>query len=184
MSIPGHWVQTVQELPQAAYICDYAGNVLVHNKAAANMFPGRRMPKNTIHYMLFDKARIGVITDWETAWAPIIVPTLRALRAQYPKNSTLRWLEDMCLADPFLRSLHLQRQAVPVGLTHPDGDYRPYHHHELGPGWIKSSVSTPLMAPTASLFLLSFHPGERPAPQPEVVVETPTDFTGFFPAAA
>lgn len=184
VSVPGHWIQTVQELSQPAYTCDYAGNVLAYNEAAADMFPGRRVPKNTLYFMLFDPARKEILIDWETAWAPTVVPMLRALRAQYRKNPTLQRLEVMCLADPVLADLYMKRQTIPVGLTHPDGDYKPYHHHEHGPGWMKVSVSTPLMAPTANLFLLSYHPGDRPGPCQDVTVDTSADFTGYFPAAS
>ncbi|GAA0455697.1 XRE family transcriptional regulator [Streptomyces stramineus] len=185
VNIQGQWVKTLEDSPQAAYICDYAGNVLAHNKHAADMFPDRRMPRNTLHFMLFtEQARKETLIDWETAWAPTVAPMLRALRAQYQRSSTLRQLTDMALADPFLGELYWQRQRVPVGLTHPDGDIKPWHHHQLGPGWIKMCVSTPLMAPTTSLFLLDFHPGERPEPIPDTVIDTSGDISGYFPAAA
>lgn len=181
------WADVVEGFSSMAYACDYAGNILAYNEPLARMFPDRRVPVNTLWWLLFsDDARNKVLVDWEARWAPVLVPQIRAAAAQYPDDATLRQLKERCLADPRTRDLY---RGVPVGHAHPDGDEKPLCHAELGRGWVTMCVSVPLGAPEVRLFLLRFRPeGEPRARRPEVRVEGEGErgLAGFFtvPAAS
>ncbi|WP_372516495.1 helix-turn-helix domain-containing protein [Streptomyces noursei] len=162
-SISPFWMRVVEKFTSIAYVCDYAGNVLAYNDSAARVFPNRRVPVNTLWWILFnDDARNKVLMDWENSWAPVAVPQVRAAAAQHRDNPTLLRLKERCLADPRTRDLY---KGVPVGYSHPDGDERPLFHPELGPGWITMCVSAPLSSPEMRLFLLMFRRRDEPRPK-------------------
>ncbi|GHF67815.1 transcriptional regulator [Streptomyces mashuensis] len=178
----GHsWTHVVECFAEAAYVCDYAGNILTYNAAFSSLFPGRRVPANTFWWILFSEdARERVLVDWETSWAPVIVPELRAAVARKPDSPTLQTLKERCLADPRTRDLY--HGGLPIGHSHPDGDVRPVCHPEHGRGWITMCVSTPLSSPGALLFVVRFRAGERPpSPRPPVQPATDRDPAGFLP---
>ncbi|WP_369360967.1 hypothetical protein [Streptomyces sp. cg2] len=160
-------METVERFTSIAYICDYAGNILAYNEPFARMFPNRRVPVNSLWWILFsDDARNKVLMDWENSWAPVIAPQVRAAAAQHRDNPTLLRLTERCLADPRTRDLY---KGVPAGYAHPDGDERPLFHAELGPGWVNMCVSTPLSSPEIRLFLLMFRRNNEPRPKAPIL---------------
>ncbi|MFW3477430.1 hypothetical protein [Streptomyces microflavus] len=98
-----------------------------------------------------------MLTDWHTAWAPLVLPQLRAALAARPDDPILRGLEEDVLNDP---------DCAPIwdnalGHIHPDGDERPLLHAEDGPGWVTMCASEPMAAPGARHITLIFHAGEK-----------------------
>lgn len=160
--VPAHWMQTMNAFSGISYLCDLEWNVLAYNEAFAAIFPGRRAPHNTMHWMLFsDDARERVLGDWEKSWAPLVAPQLRAALAQDENNRTLRALAEQCLGDPRTRDLYT---SIRPGHAHPDGAERPLHHTELGPGWVTVSVCEPVGSRGTRLYHLLFRPEGAPRP--------------------
>ncbi|MFG2093433.1 XRE family transcriptional regulator [Streptomyces sp. NPDC048612] len=162
-SVSPFWVAALEGFTSMAYICDYAGNILAYNDVSAMLFPDRRVPVNSLWWMLFSEdARNKVLMDWENSWAPVVASQVRAAVAQHRDNPTLLHLKERCLADPRTRDLY---KSVPSGYTHPDGDEQPLFHAELGPGWVSMCVSAPLSSPETRLFLLMFRRNGDPRPR-------------------
>ncbi len=182
VTVPGHWMRIMHAFSGIAYLCDPQWNVLAYNEAFAAIFPGRRPPCNTMHWMLFNKdARDRVLTDWETRWAAVVAPQLRVALARNPDNRTLRTLSQQCLADPRTRKYF---RSVAPGHAHPDGAERPLHHSELGPGSLTISVSEPVGTQGTLLYQLLFRPVgvEWPDALPEIRPRAVDDPARFFAA--
>ncbi|MER5277764.1 helix-turn-helix domain-containing protein [Streptomyces sp. NPDC002809] len=151
----GTWADAVEGMDHMAYVCDAAWNVLTHNPQFTGMFPSRQVPANVLRWMcLADEART-VLTDWETAWAPRILPQLRAALAAR-RDPTLKQLETDVLADPIVGPLY----QAPGVVNHPDGDERPLRHPIHGPGWVTMCSASPDSSPGARLMILLFWAGE------------------------
>ncbi|MFI1970569.1 helix-turn-helix domain-containing protein [Streptomyces cinnamoneus] len=178
--VPQVWADVVSSLSSMAYLCDYAGNILAYNAPFTRLFPGRRVPVNSLWWMVFsDDARNTVLMDWENSWAPVLVPQIRAAAARYKSDPTLLQLKDRCLADPRTRDLY---RGVPNGHAHPDGDEKPLYHTESGPGWVHTCVSVPLSSPEVRLFVLQFRKNGQPRPgRPRLRNADVDDITAFFP---
>ncbi|MFI1796369.1 hypothetical protein ACH427_03265 [Streptomyces sp. NPDC020379] len=173
----------VEATTRVAYLCDHAGNVIAYNRHAAALYSADgRMPCNTLYHLLFNpEARAKTLPHWRTVWAPTLVAMLRSLSSRHKHDATLQALERLCLADPITRDLYEEHRSIPAGLSHPDGDIKPWCHPEFGPGWIRISVSTPLDLPASMFFLVDFHPGQEPPARREPQRITTTDFTDSFP---
>ncbi|MEE1757410.1 MmyB family transcriptional regulator [Streptomyces sp. SP18CS02] len=153
--IPGVWQEALDGISHMAYVNDRSWNLLAHNEAFATLFPGRQVPANTMRWMTVDPQARGTLSDWETAWAPLVLPQLRAALAADPADQTLAQIEKEVLADPVAARLYDASSAY----IHPDGDERPLHHAELGEGWVTMCAAQPLAAPGARMIILVFHPG-------------------------
>ncbi|TGB14230.1 helix-turn-helix domain-containing protein [Streptomyces sp. MZ04] len=153
--VPGVWQEAVDGVRHMAYVTDASWNMLAHNEAFTTMFPGRNVPGNIMRWMVLDPDGRRTLTDWHTAWAPMVLPQLRAALASRPDDCTLRQIEKEVLAAP--------ETAIPYDAgnpyPHPDGDERPLLHAEKGPGWVTMCAAQPLTAPGARLMILVFHPG-------------------------
>jgi hypothetical protein len=157
--VPGVWQEAVDGMTHMAYVTDASWQLLAYNAPFARLFPGRRVPTNTMRWMLLDSDGRNTLTDWATAWAPLVLPQLKAAIAARPDDEILRQLEKEVLAD---------EDTAPIwdaGGTHihPDGDERPLLHAIDGPGWVTMCAAQPMTAPGARLIVLVFHPGSRRA---------------------
>ncbi|GAA4889753.1 helix-turn-helix domain-containing protein [Streptomyces coeruleoprunus] len=155
--VPGVWQEALAGISHMAYVNDRSWNLLAHNVHFAAMFPGRRVPTNTMRWMAVEPEARKVLCNWETAWAPLVLPQLRAALAADPDDQTLAQIEKEVLADPVASRVYESASAY----IHPDGDERPLNHAELGPGWVTMCAAEPMAAPGARMIILVFHPGEH-----------------------
>ncbi|WFB10568.1 helix-turn-helix transcriptional regulator [Streptomyces sp. LX-29] len=162
LEVHGSWARVVDAQTEMSYLNDAAWNVLHYNAAFAELFPDRRVPKNTMRWMLLAQEARGIMVDWATSWAPFIAPQLRAMRAARPANATLAAIERDVLADEIAGPIYRDGPDVRV---HPDGDERPLDHPTHGRGWVTVCAASPFNSPDARLMVLPFRRGEqRPSP--------------------
>ena len=119
------------------------------------MFPNGDVPANTMRWMLLDACGRETLMDWHTAWAPMVLPQLRAALAARPDDEILRQIEKEVLADPETAALYDAGASHP----HPDGDERPLLHALEGPGWVTMCAAQPMTAPGSRLMILVFQSG-------------------------
>ncbi|MEV5444617.1 helix-turn-helix domain-containing protein, partial [Streptomyces sp. NPDC052644] len=165
-TVPGTWRLALDGISHMAYVSDRSWNMLAYNEPFAALFPGRRVPSNVMRWMAVDPEARSVLRHWETAWAPLVLPQLRAALAADPEDPTLCGIEKEVLDDPVAARVYESAGAY----VHPDGGDRPVRHAEHGPGWITVCAAQPMAAPRARLLIMPFHPGERrptgPPPAP------------------
>ncbi|MFD0548566.1 helix-turn-helix domain-containing protein [Streptomyces rectiviolaceus] len=137
--VPGVWQEAVDGIRHMAYITDASWDMLAYNEALTGMFPGRNVPSNIMRWMVLDPAGRRNLMQWHTAWAPMVLPQLRAALASRPEDNTLRQIEKEVLADPETAAPYDAGNPYP----HPDGDERPLLHAELGPGWVTMCAAQP-----------------------------------------
>ncbi|MFJ9988646.1 helix-turn-helix domain-containing protein [Streptomyces globisporus] len=157
--VPGVWQEAVDGMLHPAYVTDASWELIAHNAEFARLFPGGAVPRNTMRWMLLEQGGRHMLTNWHTAWAPLVLPQLRAALASRPDDPILRRLEQDVLADPDCAPIW----TGAVAHIHPDGDERPLLHAEDGPGWVTMCAAQPMTAPGARLIVLVFHPGESRA---------------------
>ncbi|MEU0625017.1 helix-turn-helix transcriptional regulator [Streptomyces rubiginosohelvolus] len=158
--VPAVWQEAIDGQTHPAYVTDASWELVVHNQAFARLFPDGQVPRNTMRWMLLEPAGRTMLTNWDTAWAPLVLPQLRAGLAARPDDPILRQLEREVLADPDCAAIW----DGAVGHIHPDGDERPLLHAEDGPGWVTMCASEPMAAPGSRHITLIFHAGEKRAP--------------------
>ncbi|MFF3493047.1 helix-turn-helix domain-containing protein [Streptomyces sp. NPDC002795] len=157
--VPGVWQEAVDSISHMAYVTDASWDLLACNRSFSDLFPDAQVPANTMRWMLLDPTARTALTEWATAWAPLVMPQLRAALASRPEDDTLLQIEKEVLADP---------EAAPIyeaggASVHPDGDERPLLHAKYGPGWVTTCAAQPLTAPGTRLIILVFNPGSRRA---------------------
>ncbi|MGW7413809.1 helix-turn-helix transcriptional regulator [Streptomyces sp. NPDC054863] len=157
--VPGAWQDAVDGMSHMAYVTDCSWELVAHNAPFAGLFPHGKPPANTLRWMLLDHSARDVLADWETAWAPFVLPQLRTALAARPKDEVLRAIEAEVLADPDTGPLYEQG----VAYIHPDGDERPLNHPELGLGWVTMCAAQPMSAPGARIIVLVYRPGAEQA---------------------
>ncbi|MFC8008671.1 helix-turn-helix transcriptional regulator [Streptomyces cinereoruber] len=155
LEVPGVWQEAVDGFGHPAYLTDARWNFLAWNKAFAELFPSNQVPTNAMRWMLLDPAARRMLLQWETAWAPLVLPQLRAALAQRPDDPVLSVIARDAATDPHLRLLWDTGGAH----IHPDGDERPIHHAIHGPGHVTMCAAQPLTAPGSRLIVLIYHPG-------------------------
>ncbi|MFH8610787.1 helix-turn-helix domain-containing protein [Streptomyces sp. NPDC018029] len=155
--VPGVWQEAVDGIGHMAYVTDASWEMLAYNTAFAGMFPNGKVPGNTLRWMLLDPHGRETLMNWHTAWAPMVLPQLRAALATRPDDDILRQIEKEILADPELADLYTAGNSHP----HPDGDERPLLHALEGPGWVTMCAAQPLTAPGSRLMILVFHRGTQ-----------------------
>lgn len=159
--VPGVWKEAVDGISHIALVTDASWEVLAYNEACADLFPDRQVPTNTMRWMLLSPVGRRMLTDWSTAWAPLVVPQLRAAIAARPDDQILRAIEKDASTDPDL-AVFWQGGGAHV---HPDGDERPIVHAQHGPGWLQVCVAQPMAAPGARFIIMIFRPGAQRAPR-------------------
>ncbi|MFI0977257.1 XRE family transcriptional regulator [Streptomyces sp. NPDC021093] len=157
--VPGAWQDAVDGMSHMAYVTDCSWELLAHNAPFANLFPHGEAPTNTLRWMLLDHSARDVLADWDTAWAPFVLPQLRTALAARPQDEVLRAIEADVLVDPDTGPLYEQC----VAYIHPDGDERPLQHPELGRGWVTMCAAQPMSAPGARIIVLVYRPGAEQA---------------------
>lgn len=165
--VPQPWERVLRSTHEMAYISDVAWDVVAYNSAFTRMFPGRRVPRNTLRWMLFDRSARAVLSDWERAWLPVIVPQLRSAVSAYPHNRTLARLQADARRDPVVAAAYEGPGADFMG---PRAEaQRPFAHPELGPGWLTMCAAGPFGVPGGRLMFLLFDAGEQPPRRPVLV---------------
>ncbi|KIF77858.1 hypothetical protein QR77_36580 [Streptomyces sp. 150FB] len=157
--VPGVWQEAVDSIGHMAYVTDASWDLLACNQAFADLFPSGRPPSNTMRWMLLDEDGRRTLTDWETAWAPLVLPQLSSALASRRDDQVLRQIEKEVLVDPVAGPIYEAGGAS----IHPDGDERPIFHAQHGPGWVTMCAAQPLTAPGSRLIILVFHAGTRRA---------------------
>ncbi|MFD3516253.1 helix-turn-helix domain-containing protein [Streptomyces sp. NPDC058657] len=153
--VPGAWQEAVDGISHMAYVTDCSWQLVAHNKAFDALFPSGTPPENTLRWMLLDPAARTTLQNWDTDWAPFVLPQLRTALAARPRDRVLRAIEADVMADPVTGPLYEQG----VAYIHPDGDIRPLHHPQHGRGWVTMCAAQPMSAPGARLIVLIFQPG-------------------------
>jgi hypothetical protein len=154
-AVPAAWADAVHAVQGMAYVTDASWNLITCNDHFHQLFDHGRAPANTMRWMLIDGR--DQLTDWATAWAPLVMPQLQTALAQRPDDKTLLNIEADVLADPVSRPLY---DAGGTSI-HPDGDERPIRHAVHGQGWVTMCVAQPLTAPGSRFMILIFRPGPR-----------------------
>ncbi|NUR01348.1 MAG: helix-turn-helix domain-containing protein [Streptomyces sp.] len=163
-TIPASWHRVLDGQPHPAYLTNHRWEVVAYNQHFPQIFPGRRVPPNTMEWMLLSPDARYILGDWANSWAPFVAPHLWAARAAYPDDAYLKDLERRALADPELSPIY--KDFGPI-FVHPDGATRPFNHPEKGPGWITLHTSVPLSSPRFVTMLMIFDEGpERPKTLP------------------
>ncbi|MFD7922479.1 XRE family transcriptional regulator [Streptomyces sp. NPDC059740] len=164
------WLSYIHGISHPAYVIDPSWNLLAWNATFAAIYEGRDWPDNMMRWMLLsDDARgnpaqpdlVPILTDWETAWAPYVLPQLRAARAHHPKDQTLEELETAVLRDPRTGPLYAHRA---YDTAQPDGSVRPQYWPPTGEhGWVRICAAELLGCPGARFMGTVFTPGPMPA---------------------
>lgn len=157
LEVPGVWQEAVDGFSHPAYVTDASWDLLAYNQPFVELFPGSQVPRNTMRWMLLDPGGRQMLLEWKTAWAPLVLPQLRAALSLRPGDDTLLRLAKDAMADPDLAPLWEGGGAH----IHPDGDERPVHHALHGPGHVTMCAAMPLTAPGARLIILIYHPGQK-----------------------
>ncbi|WP_093803981.1 helix-turn-helix domain-containing protein [Streptomyces sp. Wb2n-11] len=155
--VPGAWQRALDGMVDMAYVTDCSWEVVAHNAPCQQMFPSGVVPQNTMRWMLLSSEARQILLDWEHAWAPFVLPQLRAAIAARPDDPILHGIEADVLADPVTRKIY--ESGVPY--IHPDGDERPLYHARKGPGWVTMCAAQPMAAPGSRLIILIFRAGEQ-----------------------
>ncbi|WP_330278808.1 helix-turn-helix transcriptional regulator [Streptomyces sp. NBC_00569] len=164
--IPGFWQDAVDGIGHMAYVTDASWDLIAHNSAFASLFPDGQVPTNTMRWMLLEPQGRRTLTDWENAWAPWVLPQLRAALVARPEDETLRQIEKEVMEDPDTSDIY----ETGASLIHADGHERPILHSRKGQGWLSICAAQPMTAPGSRLFILVFRRGtERPHPRPPML---------------
>ncbi|MFJ5817274.1 helix-turn-helix domain-containing protein [Streptomyces sp. NPDC093108] len=148
------WERAVNGQSEMAYVNDRCFNLAYFNSAFVSMFPSGRPPKNIMEWMcLSDEARDGVLLDWDSEWAPRVLPQFRAALAAHPRDAELNALKKRILADGRARPFFEYGDNTYI---HPDGDRRPLLHPERGSGWATIVAAGPLSSPGARYTTILF----------------------------
>ncbi|MEU1624821.1 XRE family transcriptional regulator [Streptomyces sp. NPDC020096] len=129
-SLPEGYEEMLNLYAGPAYANDVGWRVLARNKEADLLFPGSRMPENTMRWLLLDEdARSTYLPEWEDKWARRALPAVRAAWAAHPDNETLAELNADLLADPVVGPIYRGRLEP---FVHSDTDLRPMVHGTTG----------------------------------------------------
>lgn len=154
-AVPSAWTDAVNAVTHPAYVTDASWNLITCNNEFHQLFDSGQAPGNTMRWMLIDGR--DQLTDWATAWAPLVMPQLQHALATRTDDKVLTRIRDDLINDPAARYLY------ELGGTriHPDGDERPIRHAVHGAGWVTMCVAEPLTAPGSRFMILVFRPGPR-----------------------
>ncbi len=154
-AVSGIWHEAVNGITHPAFVVDASWNVLARNQPFAEIFPSGDGPSNALKWMIFDGR--SLMADWDTAWAPHVLPILRTDLAARPGDCVLRELEEDVLADPRTARLYDVAGIAP----RIDENERPLRHAMHGPGWVKVCMAQPAASPGTRLIFLIFRPNDR-----------------------
>jgi hypothetical protein len=154
--IPASWLRVIDSLPHAVYITNHRWELVAFNHRFPRLFPGRRVPSNTMEWMLLDPDARHILGDWATSWAPFVAPHVWAARAAHPDDAYLADFERRILADPEAGPIYADFGPI---FVHPDGACRPFNHPEAGPGWMTLHTSSPKSSSRFVTMTMIFDPG-------------------------
>lgn len=161
--IPASWQKVLDGQPHPAYLTNYRWEVVAYNDLLPSIFPGGRVPPNTVEWMLLNPDARRILGDWGQEWAPMVAPHVWAARAAHPDDEYLADLERRILEDPEAGPIY--EDFGPI-FVHPDGACRPFNHPTQGPGWITMHSSIPRSSPRFVTMLMIFEQGEQPETLP------------------
>ncbi|MFF5768789.1 hypothetical protein ACFY8F_40530 [Streptomyces tanashiensis] len=119
------------------------------------MFPGEQAPTNMMRWLLLDPvARTEVLLQWETRWAPAVMPHLRHAADLNPQVPALADLERDILNDPVAGPVY--RRCAPAPVPHFDGEELPFSHPVHGPGHLINCLAEPVSSPGVRLMIAFF----------------------------
>ncbi|MFG2341210.1 helix-turn-helix domain-containing protein [Streptomyces yangpuensis] len=161
-SIAGAWQRVTDHIRGAlAYVNDAEWNVIVHNEEFRRFFPRGQAPSNVMRWMLLaPEARTDVLMDWETVWAPAMMPHLKHSVELRPGNPALGRLARDVLDDPVAGPLYREHAGAPI--PYHDGSELPVRHAVHGPGRLTTCLAEPVTAPGARINLSFYTPADAP----------------------
>lgn len=164
--IPASWLRVIDSVPHAVYITNHRWELVAFNYRFTRIFPNRRVPPNTMEWMLLAEEARHILGDWATSWAPFISPHVWAARAAYPADAYLADFERRILADPIAGPIYADFGPI---FVHPDGACRPFNHPESGPGWMTLHTSSPKSSSRFTTMTMIFDSGpEHPTVLPSL----------------
>ncbi|MEW2302001.1 helix-turn-helix domain-containing protein [Streptomyces sp. NPDC006655] len=159
--IPASWCRVIDSLPHACYVTNHRWELVAYNQYFTRIFPGRRVPPNTMEWMLLSPDARYILRDWATEWAPMVAPHVWSARAKHPTDVYLKDFERRILADEEAGPIY---QDFGEFMVHPDGATRPFNHPEEGPGWMTLHTSTPASSNRFITMTMIFDLGEERPP--------------------
>ncbi|MFF7780305.1 helix-turn-helix domain-containing protein [Streptomyces tanashiensis] len=158
----GVWQRVIDQISGAiAYVSDAEWNVIAHNREFRRLFPRGQAPSNIMRWLLLDpEARTDVLMDWETVWAPAMMPHMKQGVELRPENLALGRLVYDVLNDPVAGPLYREHAAAPIPFF--DGSELPIRHAVDGPGRLTTCLAEPVTAPGARVNLSFYTPEEPP----------------------
>lgn len=152
-ALSGMWQELLDRVDGViAYVNDTEFDIVAHSEDFRLFFPPGRAPSNVMRGLLLDpEIRTRTLREWETAWAPAVMPFLKQAVQLRPGNAGLAALERDVLADPVAGPLYRASASVP--LPHIDGSELPVNHAVHGRGWLVTCLAEPLVAPGAKINL-------------------------------
>jgi hypothetical protein len=142
--------------PVMTYLISGDWTLVEHNTAFARLFPSGWPPANICRWMLLDdEARDRVLMDWERSWAPAVMSQLRIAHETRPWQQGLTQIVHDVLADEVAGPIY---RRDPRAEMHPDGDIRPLHHPDHGPGYAHIGASGLVGASGARFMVVQFKP--------------------------
>ncbi|GAA3394804.1 hypothetical protein GCM10017752_41600 [Streptomyces roseoviridis] len=165
MDVPGIWQRLLDRVGGAlAYVNDVEFNVIAYNEEFRLFFPRGKAPANIMRGLFLDpEVRGRALVDWETRWAPAVMPHLRHAVRMRRGNPALARLEREVLADPVAGPLY--RACASAPLPHADGSELPVRHALYGPGRLATCLAEPVAAPGARINLSLFLPDAVTSPE-------------------
>lgn len=147
-----------QQSGLAAYVTDFAWNLVLSNAAFAAVFPGRAVPHNLFEWMVWDGA--SQLLDHTVSWRIPLLKELDYLRARHPGDQRLRRLSRRVEADPEVYRLFREHRWC--GEDHSQPALRLHHAGLNRTATVAMLSSEPLTAPGNRLVLMTLMP-EAPA---------------------
>ncbi|MEV5510756.1 MmyB family transcriptional regulator [Streptomyces orinoci] len=152
------WREVVHGISHMAYVADQSWRVLDYNQPFADLFPGGKVPENSMRWMANHADARRILARWEECWLPLILPQLRSALAAMPDDPTLAEIKEVVLADPVTGPMFRAGGVSPGAQAY--RYERPLLHPLKGPGWVHMCPAQPLDTPGIRLMIIVFHPGE------------------------
>lgn len=110
--VPGVWQEAVDGMTHMAYVTDASWELIAYNAPFTRLFPNGRVPANTMRWMLLDPDGRSTLTDWATAWAPLVLPSCGP---RSPPGPTTKCSAGSRRRSPSIPRAHRSgRAAVPI----------------------------------------------------------------------
>ncbi|MER0240441.1 XRE family transcriptional regulator [Streptomyces sp. HSW2009] len=149
------WHEAINGITHPAFVVDASWKVLARNQPFSEIFPSDEGPSNALRWMIFEGR--SLMAEWDTTWAPHVLPILRTDLAARPDDCVLKGLEEDVLADPRTSRLYGVAGIAP----RIDESERPLQHAMHGPGLVKVCMAQPTASPGTRLIFLIFRPGNQ-----------------------